>query len=122
MTPFAYTDPTPISSLEETPDWSTRPWGRPTVHPAIGTNPNLVATCDFRYHGLKVRGVRVFRGDNGLNVNMPQKKFGDSIQNAVYFINAEERERFQNDVIWVYNHVFGRRRQEDSGGSQRVAV
>lgn len=93
------------------PDWTSRPWGRPIIHPAVGNNPNLVATCDFRYHGLKVRGVRIFRGSGGLSVTMPQKKFGDSIQNSVYFLSPDERELFFHDVTWLCAQVLGRRGQ-----------
>ena len=98
-----------VAVLAAQPDWTSRPWGRPIIHPAAGTNPNLVATCDFRYHGLKIRGVRIFRGAQGLSINMPQKKFGDSIQNAVYFLSPDERELFYNDVLWLCTQVLGRR-------------
>lgn len=92
------------------PDWSTRPWGKPSLKMAHNDNsPNLLAVCDFKYHGLKVRGVRVYRTERGLIVNMPQKKFGDVIESAVYFIDQEERDRFLADVTLVYNQGIGRR-------------
>ena len=100
-----------VAVLAAQPDWTSRPWGRPIIHPAAGANPNLVATCDFRYHGIKIRGVRIFRGAQGLSINMPQKKFGDSIQNAVYFLSPDERELFYNDVLWLCSQVLGRRAQ-----------
>jgi len=96
------------------PDWGTRPWGKPTLKMAHNDNsPNLLAVCDFKYHGLKVRGVRVFRTEKGgLIVNMPQKKFGDVIESAVYFLDKEERDRFLEDVTLVYNNGLGKRQNQ----------
>lgn len=102
-----------IAELEPPPDWSNRPWGRPTVHAASSDiSPKLCASVEFRYHGLRIRGVRIFENDNGtLSVNMPQKKFGDSIESVLYFHDPVEREQFIRDVVWLYWTVFGRRKR-----------
>ncbi|MBM3463247.1 MAG: hypothetical protein FJX76_14180 [Armatimonadetes bacterium] len=102
----------PLPPLGPAPDWSTREWSRPIIHFAHGDNPNLVAVCDFKYHGIKVRGVRLFRSDKDkLSVVMPQKKYGDAIQNAVYFLTQEDRETFQADVTWAYLYAQSRTRR-----------
>ena len=100
-----------LCEREPAPDWSQRPWGRPTVHAAQSDlNPKLVGMCEFRYHGMRIRGVRVFRNENGtLSVNMPQKRFGESIESVVYFHDPIEREQFNRDVAWLYTSIFGRR-------------
>lgn len=92
------------------PDWDSRPWSRPVLRQAFNdSSPNLVAVCEFNYQGLKIRGVRLYRTERGLVVNMPQKKFGDAIENTVYFLDREERERFTRDITWVFDNGLGRR-------------
>lgn len=95
------------------PDWTRRPWGRPTVHQANSDmNTKLVGVVEFKYHGIRVRGVRIYRNDNGtLSVTMPQKRFGETIESVLYFHDAGEREQFNRDVIWLFWSVFGRRLQ-----------
>ena len=84
---------------EVMPDWSTRPWGRPSVQAASSQfNPRLVAMVEFRYHGIRILGVRVFHNENGYSVNMPQKKFGDVIESVCFFTDHDERDQFCKDV------------------------
>lgn len=92
------------------PEWATRPWGRPTVHMTVSDlNPRLVGTAQFKYHGLRIQGVRVYMNDDGtLSVTMPQKRFGDTIESVLYFHDALEREQFERDVAWLWQAIFGR--------------
>lgn len=96
------------------PDWARRPWGRPTVHAANSEmNARLVGTAEFRYHGIRVRGVRIFKNENGtMSVNMPQKRFGESIESVIYFHDPLEREQFSQDVLWLWQAVFGKRLEQ----------
>jgi DNA-binding cell septation regulator SpoVG len=78
-------------------------WSHIVIHPVPNpSNPNLLATCDFRYHGLQIRGVRLFGAGSGVSIDMPSKKFGDSIHNSVYFVSPVDREMFYCDVVSVY--------------------
>ena len=97
-----------------TPDWAARPWGRPTIHQAKSeANPHMVGTAEFRYHGLRVRGVRIYRNvETGvISVSMPTRRFahGDNVEVAdvVYFHNPVEREQFVSDVAWLWQAIFG---------------
>ena len=96
------------------PDWGSRPWGRPTVFAAQSDlNAKLVGMAEFRYHGIRIRGVRIFRNDDGtLYVNMPQKRFGESIESVVYFHDPIEREQFNHDVAWLWLAIFSTRYPE----------
>ena len=113
-----------VVSSDPEPIWSNRPWGRPTVHQAQSpVSPRLVGMVEFRYHGLRVRGVRIFGNTNGtLSVNMPQKKFGDAIESVVYFSDPVEREQFTHDVAWLFQTVFGHRVRATQGSETAQAV
>ena len=78
------------------PDWGTRPWARPIVHLAYGNTDNLVATAEVTYHGVRLRGMRLYRrpSDQSLMVLFPQKRYGETLDNVYYFMNPEEREQF----------------------------
>lgn len=103
-----------MSELEPAPDWSSRPWGRPTVHAAYNEmSPKLVGAAEFKYHGMRVRGIRIFENDNGtMSVNMPQKRMGETIESVIYFHDPYEREQFMRDIVWLFWSVFGRRRKQ----------
>jgi len=94
---------------EPAPDWQSCPWGRLTIHAARSTNSNMVGAAEFKYHGLRIRGVRIFHNQDGtLSVNMPQKQFGDTIESVCYFHEPAERAAFCHDVAWLFVHVFSR--------------
>lgn len=93
------------------PDWGTRPWGRPIVHLAKSEAiPRLVGTVHFQYHGIHIQGVRIYLHEDTatLSVNMPTKRFGDSIESVLYFVDAAERDLFEQDVTWLWQAIFGR--------------
>lgn len=112
------------TAQQPAPDWASRPWGRPTVHAADSeVNARLVGTVEFRYHGIRVRGVRIFENENGtMSVNMPQKRFGESIESVFYFVDPLEREQFSRDVVWLFCSVFGRRRRQRPKGGDASAM
>jgi hypothetical protein len=101
----------PIEAPDLAPDWNCRPWGRPSVHLARNENsPHLIATCEFKYHNLRVRGVRLYkRDDDSIYIAMPQKKYGDFFQSLVYFTDQAERELLQQDLGWLYVAAVQRR-------------
>lgn len=107
-----FSPPGPTSN--ESPDWSTRAWGRPMIHVAFSQtgNDNLVATAEVRYHGIRLRGIRIYRRqpDGALTVILPQKRFGETVDQVYYFLNSEEREQFCRDLVWAYENGIGRRR------------
>ena len=104
----------PYLSTSEGPDWSTRPWGRPTIHQAFSQNGNesLVAIAEISYHGIRIRGIRLYKRSSGegVVVLLPQKRFGETMDTVFYFLNTEEREQFVRDIVWVYESGLGRRR------------
>jgi hypothetical protein len=94
------------------PNWGERAWGRPIIFwrmdeqerleaEASGTS-YLVATCDFRYYGMKVRGVRILRtkvtGFKQFEFEMPSLADGSSYY---YFLRLEEREQFFKDIAYL---------------------
>lgn len=95
---------------EPHPVWEIRPWGRPVIHMVESeVNKNLVGTAQFNYHGLKIQGVRIYRNDEGfLSVSMPQKRFGDMLESVLFFQDPLERDRFEHDVAWLWQAIFGR--------------
>lgn len=101
-----------LFDTEPAPDWASRPWGRPTIHlTKSDMNENLVGTVEFKYHGIRLRGVRVFRNvhTGHMSVNMPQKRFGESIESVFFFVDPTEREQFYHDVLWLWQAIFGKR-------------
>jgi len=50
-------------------------------------------------------------------IQMPQKKFGESIDKVVYFVNSPERDLFNSDLTWAYRNGLGKRRLDGSLGS-----
>lgn len=102
-------------TINPEPDWSARPWGRPRLYTAMVApieNPTLLAICEFRCHGMHVRGVRVYRSEDGvIRVGMPQKRFGDTIRPAIYFIDPADRDLFESDVVWLYCNTIGKKRR-----------
>jgi hypothetical protein len=94
------------------PDWSKRPWGKPSVSMVSNTaaNPNLLGVCTFQYHHMRIRGARVYQGQERIVVRMPAKTFGMSLESVCYFTDKEEREQFESDVAWCYRTYCAARR------------
>lgn len=116
----------PYPSTPEGPDWSTRPWGRPIIHPAFSQNGNesLVAIAEITYHGIRIRGIRLYKRSSGegVVVMLPQKRYGETMDHVFYFLNTEEREQFTRDIAWVYESGLGRRRPSSGTASSQPQI
>jgi hypothetical protein len=108
------------TEMEPAPDWNSRPWGRPTVHWARNElSPRLVGIAEFKYYGMRVRGIRIFEHDNGtLSVNMPQKRMGETVESVLYFHDPLEREQFTRDIVWLFWSIFARRLKNQRAQAQ----
>ena len=97
--------PPPKPAILQEPDWSTRPWGRPTIIDAVPAEnaPNLVAFVEFTLAGvMRVRGIRVYANDDGtFYIAMPRKSAGETRSDIVFFPNWETRQQFFADVAWA---------------------
>lgn len=97
-----------------TPDWSSRPWGRPTIYGAESeANRKLVGMGAFKYYGMRVRGVKILRSEDGnVYVNMPCKLFGVGIETVAWFSDPLEQKQFDADVAWLWWSIFGERYEQ----------
>lgn len=88
--------------MAESNYWNSRPWGKPQIEFVMKPGRiHEVAWVSFKYHGLRVQGVRVVMNHVGkLEVSWPRKNRHDFQEYMpVYFHDPVEREQFIFDVL-----------------------